>query len=221
MHRLKKLLKVLKWQRRIRAAVSTQLALLENPSLFALGGLTDEEGFRVIELLHDAAGFSGPIVEFGTLFGLTTRLIAENGNGQPVITVDNFCWNPFGLTPALHESFTRRVLVGELASKRVSLYMGDSASFRATYTGEVPALVFLDADHSYEAVRDEIAWAKGLGVPLISGHDYKNLRFGVTRAVDEAFPDGVQVRGSVWSSRQGEGDPNRTSFPAVSCLPVS
>jgi hypothetical protein len=62
-----------------------------------------------------------------------------------------------------------------------------------------PALVFLDADHSYAAVRDEIAWAKSLSVPVIAGHDYGNPRFGVTRAVNEAFPEGVAVHGTVWA----------------------
>jgi hypothetical protein len=60
--------------------------------------------------------------------------------------------------------------------------------------------VFLDADHSYAAVRDEIAWARGLGVPLIAGHDYGVAKFGVTRAVEEAFsPGSVTVGGTVWS----------------------
>ena len=194
---------VLKWQRQIRAALSTQLALLENPSVVTLGGLTDEEDRRVAELVHAAKDWAGPIIEFGTLFGLTTRLIvAEATEGQPVITVDNFCWNPFGLPPSQHEAFTRRILRGELSAGRASLYVGDSATFRRTYRAEVPALVFLDADHSYEAVKDEINWAKTLGVPVIAGHDYRNARFGVTRAVDEAFPEGVDVRGMVWSRQR-------------------
>jgi len=36
-------------------------------------------------------------------------------------------------------------------------------------------------------------------VPVIAGHDYGDPRFGVTRAVDEAFPTGVAVHGSVWA----------------------
>jgi hypothetical protein len=62
--------------------------------------------------------------------------------------------------------------------------------------------VFLDADHTYKAVRDEIAWAKRIGVKIISGHDYGNPTFGVTQAVDEAFPKKIDVRGSVWWTKQ-------------------
>jgi hypothetical protein len=205
MHKLKQLWTALKWQREVRAAVSTQLTLLENPTVFALGGLTEEEEQAVRSLVRAGGREGGPVVEFGTLFGLTTRLLAEAAPaGVTVLTVDNFCWNPFGLPPALHETFTRKILRGELAAGTVTLYAGDSEAFRRTYRGPRPAMVFLDADHSYEAVRDEIAWAKGLGVPLICGHDYGNPRFGVTRAVDEAFPDGVDVCGSVWAGRSSD-----------------
>ncbi len=200
MCRLKKIVKMIKWQRQVRALISTQLSLLENPTLFALGGLTDEESGAVVGLIKKASDLTGPIIEFGTLFGLTTRLMAmAKMPDQELLTLDNFCWNPFGLTPALHEQFTRRILRRELSDAQVKLVVEDSAFFRKNYRGTCPSLVFLDADHSYAAVRDEIAWAKALGVPIISGHDYGNTRFGVTRAVDEAFPDGVQVTGMVWA----------------------
>jgi hypothetical protein len=201
LHKLRQLARAVKWRKQVAQAVSTQLSLLEDPDEHVLGGLsaTDEAGLAA--LVARAAVHPGPVVEFGTLFGVTTRLIAAAAApGQAVITVDNFSWNPFGLPTAAHERFTRGVLRTELASGRVALAVADSAAFRRDYRGEVPALVFLDADHSYAAVRDEIAWARGLGVPLIAGHDYGVARFGVTRAIDEAFGrDGVVVCGTVWS----------------------
>lgn len=200
LRRCRQLFRALKWQRQVRQAVSTQLELLEAPSLFALGGLTDDEEVALRSLVADVAAFPGPVIELGTLFGLTTRLIAAAAApGQRVITVDNFCWNPFGLPPSLHEAFARKVLRGDLERGLVELVVAESAAFRAAYTGPPPALVFLDADHSYAAVRDEIAWARSLGAKVIAGHDYGNPRFGVTRAVDEAFSAGVAVRGTVWS----------------------
>lgn len=60
--------------------------------------------------------------------------------------------------------------------------------------------VFLDADHSYEGVRDDIAaWLpKVRKGGWIGGHDYANDMpeydfSGVKRAVDEAFPEGVEL----------------------------
>lgn len=213
MHKIKQVLKALKWQRQIRAAVSTQLSLLEGDSLFALGGLTEEEENALVALVNTAK--SGPqdtpsvIVEFGTLFGLTSLLLVHHKRPtQKVITVDNFSWNPFGLTPALHRDFTKRILRSAILSGSLELADMESVMFRDKYQGVVPYMVFLDADHSYQAVKDEIEWAKKMGVKLICGHDYGNPHFGVTQAVDEAFPDGVEAKGMVWwHPRQGEADP--------------
>jgi hypothetical protein len=67
--------------------------------------------------------------------------------------------------------------------------------------------VFIDAEHTYEAVRDDIiAWLpKVKQGGWIGGHDYDNPGFeGVKEAVDEAFPDGVE-RGAdhTWWRRIG------------------
>lgn len=56
--------------------------------------------------------------------------------------------------------------------------------------------VFIDGDHTYEGVRDDIiAWLPKVEKGgWIGGHDYDNLpnHPGVKKAVDEAFPDGVE-----------------------------
>lgn len=221
--KFKKLFQLLKHRKAVKALISSHLSLLEGDGVAAsLGGLTDEEERAISALVRECVSSlvpeakdgpimrecvsslakeerAGPIVEFGTLFGLTTQLLAEAApDGVTVLTVDNFCWNPFGLPPDLHRQFTRRILRPYLASGRVRLIDKDSALFRERNAGPIPQLVFFDADHSYEAVRDEIAWAKRMKVPVISGHDYGNALFEVTRAVDEAFPEGVSVKGMVW-----------------------
>ncbi len=199
MNRLTKFCKLLTHQRELRAALSTQLSIIEEGENFALGGLTEIEEAAIVRLVQHAKQYPGPVIEFGTLFGITTKVMASvAAESQRVVTVDNFCWNPFGLTPELHETFTRKILRMELVSGRVELTIAGSAEFRKSYNGEIPSMVFLDADHSYEAVKDEIQWAKSLGVPLISGHDYRNARFGVTQAVDEEFSDGVEFASMVW-----------------------
>jgi len=205
-HKIKQVIKVLKWQRQIRAVVSTQLSLLEGDSLFALGGLTEEEENALVALVNTAKNAPqeapGVIVEFGTLFGLTTLLLAQHKlASQQVITLDNFSWNPFGLTPSLHRDFTKRILRSAIQTGAVQLVEKESKSFRTEYQGRIPCMIFLDADHSYQAVKDEIEWAKKMGVKLICGHDYGNPHFGVTQAVDEAFPEGVEVKGMVWWHR--------------------
>jgi len=52
-------------------------------------------------------------------------------------------------------------------------------------------LVFIDGDHSYEAVMADIAAWEPLVRPggILSGHDYGVGSWGVTKAVQECFPD--------------------------------
>ena len=50
-------------------------------------------------------------------------------------------------------------------------------------------LVFIDADHSYQAVKDDIAaWMPKVKIGgVLCGHDYSRPRWQVTEAVDEVF----------------------------------
>lgn len=187
------------YRRELKLAMRTQLSFLSGDgSLNALGGLTDEESRALISWLPE----KGVFVEFGTLFGLTAKAVAAAKPGLKVIAVDNFSWNPFGLPPALHKAFTRRILAAEIAEGRVEVFNGTSAAFRQVCK-TVPDAVFFDAQHQYEPVKEEIAWAKKSGVGVVAGHDYGNPSpvFGVTRAVDESFPDGVDVAGMCWRGR--------------------
>ena len=63
-------------------------------------------------------------------------------------------------------------------------------------------LAFIDGDHSYEAVKQDIqAWGKKVrhgGV--LSGHDYHSNYPGVIQAVDECFGTNTRI-GNVWATR--------------------
>lgn len=202
---IRKLLKCWRHRNEVRRVISTHLSLLEGDGVAdALGGLTDEETAAVEGLARDVPA-GGTIVEFGTLFGLTTQRLAECSRADvKVVTVDNFCWNPFGLPPSAHRDFVRRILRPYLTSGKVELFEGSTATFRESGRAGGIDLVFIDADHAYEAVKVEVAWAKAAGVHVIAGHDYGNKLFGVTRAVDEAFAH-VDVAGMVWSARAEGG----------------
>ena len=102
------------------------------------------------------------------------------------------------LPPAIHEGFTRRILKGS----GVELWNMKIAAFRdkAKELGRID-MIFFDADHRYEAVKEEVEWAKAVGIRQICGHDYgnPNPNFGVTRAVDEVFgKENVEVVGMCW-----------------------
>ena len=194
-----RILTLLRHWRDAKTALST-LSLLHSgtsDALDALGGLTDEEMKAVVDWATEDIGMT--VVEVGTLFGLTARELSNWVVGGRVIAVDNFSWNPFGLPPHIHESFTRRILRGSA----VELVNASSEDWRAKISDRID-MVFFDASHRYEDVKAECEWAKAAGIRIISGHDYgnPNPRFGVTRAVDEVFGrDNVEVVGMCWRVR--------------------
>lgn len=195
---VKRIIALLKHWREAKTAFSTLSYLYggKGVSLDALGGLTEEEIRAVCGWASEEMGMT--IVEVGTLFGLTARDIDRSIVGGHVIAVDNFSWNPFGLPAKVHESFTRNILKGS----KVDLWNMGSGDFcrQAEKLGRID-MVFFDASHRYEDVKEECEWAKRMGIKIISGHDYgnPNPRFGVTRAVDEVFgKENIEVVGMCW-----------------------
>lgn len=198
---LKKILALIMHRNTARMALSSAMRIAEGDENAAiLGGLTEEEIRGLIGWLPE----KGTFVEFGTLFGLTAKRIAAAKPGLKIVCVDNFSWNPFGLPPDLHEQFTRRILFNEIAGGQIEIFRGTSDEYRKSHAA--PDAVFFDALHQYEPVKAEIQWAKSAGVRCICGHDYNNPSpvFGVTRAVNEEFPDGVAIAGMCWHGKGAE-----------------
>ena len=127
-----------------------------------------------------------PIIEIGTLFGGSTRVITLfKSQTTPLFTVDSFRWNPLGLRPAKHAEITRAVLADAIAKHNVMLYEMDKRRFYAEYREGPPGLVFLDANHGYASTLEDIRWAQSVGSQIICGHDHSAKFPGVIRAVKE------------------------------------
>lgn len=150
------------------------------------------------ELVQKSNDFPGPIMEIGTLFGFTTQKIALWKNAdKKIITVDNYCWNPLGFSPDTHYDFTSSILWYLVAGGHVFLVRMSKDEFFKNYEGEAPAMVFIDADHTYEATLADIKEAKRLNARIICGHDYKDMHPGVIQAVNECGGP-AKLCGSVW-----------------------
>jgi predicted O-methyltransferase YrrM len=135
------------------------------------------------------AGLSseGPIVEIGTLFGFSTRvMVLRKSPGRELITVDDYSWNPLGLPADVHRRCTADALAEAVREHNVRIVCRDKADFYADYSDGPPSLVFLDAVHSYEQTRADLAWARRIGASVICAHDYGPAHPGVRQAVDEA-----------------------------------
>ena len=186
---------------RYRAAVN-QFIKFRNSGRHAFAGSVFPEELPFLkELVELSARFEGPIVEIGTLYGFTTQHIAEYKRPeQELITVDNFSWNPIGLTEEAHRDFCVRSLYYLTKCANTTIYDGAGTSFYSSYDGETPAMVFIDANHTYEGVKEDIDWAVSRGIPIICGHDYSDAFPGVVKAVEESFPEKFRVVGSLWAN---------------------
>jgi predicted O-methyltransferase YrrM len=156
------------------------------------------------------------ILEVGSYCGRSTRALAENTRGR-VTAVD--IWLPTDETESASDKvFSRLPDVGEdwlwndfrthmLGLTNVHALRAQSVDAAAQVPDSVRFdMIFIDANHRYEDVRDDIlAWRPKLTPGgLLCGHDYdkdapdgKGWQ-GVVRAVDELVPNVRRGAGSIW-----------------------
>jgi MMP 1-O-methyltransferase len=149
------------------------------------GWLLPEDMFKLYDLAYAAAG---PILEIGTYHGRSTIVMAlalkDAGNPVPLVSLDV---DPEALSAAA-ENARRKGVAG-----RIALVRGTATAFFRATTGFVPAVVFVDADHSAAgAARDLRALEPHVADGgLLFLHDYADPRdpdpgdaeFGVSEAV--------------------------------------
>ena len=194
MSRLMRMCRVLAHPRELRMALSGLAVRLGGDEEF--GGVSADELSALVEWVRQVK--PSVFVEIGTLFGFTARSVARQ-TGVRVVAVDNFSWNPFGLTPAQHEAFARRVVEG----CDVELVRADSRQFLSDWPlgDAASAMVFLDGDHSYDGVRAELELLKAKGVAVAAGHDFGRAGFGVAQAVRDVLGEPDEVSGICWMKR--------------------
>lgn len=196
---VKHLRSLVRHRRTLTKLVNTHVYFLENRHASLWGGLSEADEAGIAAAVQQAAKYPGPIVEVGTLFGWTTQLLATLKAPQTeLISIDNYCWNPFCLSPEDHRAITHRSLRYCLERCNTSLFEGTTHEFYRRYRGATPSMVFIDADHSYRESNADIQWARDMGVPVIAGHDYQSLHPGVVQAVNEQFGRAFELHGSVW-----------------------
>jgi predicted O-methyltransferase YrrM len=141
--------------------------------------------------LAEQAEKSPFIIEVGSHLGRSTAALADNCPGM-LIAVD--LWNNDYIYMEFQSNRAENVLSskGGSVERAMHLNLPGKANF-----------IFIDADHSYEAVKADIAaWSKRLAPGgTIAGHDYDAHWPGVMRAVDEAYPGRLRGAGSIWYVR--------------------
>jgi hypothetical protein len=159
------------------------------------GWLLPEDVFKLYDLAHDAAG---PILEIGTYHGRSAIAMAlalrDAGNPAPLVSVDV---DPVAQAAAAENARRKGV------SARITLVRGSVAAFFRTVDGFVPAVVFVDGDHSAEgAARDLRALEPHVPAGgLLFLHDYADVRDADPAEAEYGVGEAVA---STWVSRQCE-----------------
>jgi hypothetical protein len=163
------------------------------------GDMTLAEAKFLYELAREATG--GCIVEIGTFRGKSTvacALGARAGGGVRVYAVDPFepfvgaCGGRFG--PADRPHLLRNLLLAGVADN-VWLLHADSALVTAAWRAPV-ALLWVDGDHAYEAVRRDVELWLPFVTPggTVALHDSTDPKLGVRRVVEELVAERVLER---------------------------
>lgn len=151
------------------------------------------------------------VCEVGCWLGKSTAYLAvetaNSGKAVDIVCVDTWSGDP-GVDRQMEVVATGRDLFAEFwdslsrggVSHLVRTVRQPSAAAATLFPWGHFDLVFIDADHSYEAVRDDIAmWRYRVrDGGLLAGHDYDEWHGGVVRAVNEAFGSAVKTDGNVW-----------------------
>jgi predicted O-methyltransferase YrrM len=160
----------------------------------------DESCEALAGLAKAVAHLDGRIVEVGSWQGRSTVALANAVYPEVVHAVDTWAGSPGEVSRVLasgrdvHAEFVHNV--GELTAGNVAEHRTGWRDYFAADRSPVK-FVFIDAEHSYVEVRDNIAAARELAVPgaVICGDDAHHPP--VQRAVLEAFPNAERVA-SLW-----------------------
>lgn len=182
----------------------------------------------IYNLAVDEAQDGDRLVEVGSFLGKSAAYMADrikaSGKDLRLYTVDNWAhplyvrwWETVAGGPVSPQPWPVPELVGKLlpdafahslkatgADQFIIPIQIDSVSGASRFEDDSVFFAFLDADHLYEGIRDDIAAWKGKikSGGILAGHDYRVKEWpGVEKAVDEIFGSRVEHRHNSWLVR--------------------
>lgn len=166
----------------------------------AIQGRTSDDDVR---WLADQAASRAVIVEIGPYMGRSTRALAEATYGV-VYALDN--WNAAinQWKPDTNARAACQENLADLLGWKVHLLEHNSQDgVPELLRGVAVDMLWIDGDHSYEAVRSDIRTFAPLVKHggLVCGHDYSVWHPEVVKAVDEAYGTRVKtidIHRSIW-----------------------
>jgi len=176
-------------------------------------GYFDFEGFY--SEVVGAAPDGSTLIEVGSWLGKSVIYLAEvvkaSGKDIRIFAVDTWrgSWQHKPEDQALLQSSNGSVYEHFMANIRrcgvddiIAPIQLPSVEAAKTFKDHSAFMVYIDALHTYEDCRDDIAaWRKKVQPGgMLAGHDYGwGGADKVQRAVDEAWPNGVRLLGATWA----------------------
>ena len=154
-----------------------------------------------LEWLAEQASKSNCIIEIGTYYGRSARAMADNMPKDALL----YCIDPYSGRAYYESNVTGAMYSGnyifQQAQKNLAEFGGRVTFHRGT-TQDFPYhikpdFIFIDGDHTHEAVLKDIEFALAMKPRVIAGHDYIHNWAGVVTAVNEKFPT-VGVVNTIW-----------------------
>ena len=156
-----------------------------------------------LEWLAEQASKCLHIAEVGVWMGRSLRAMADNTRGT-VFAVD--IWAPIPALGSYWRDKTHEWLFDLFTENTKDLenvvpIRATSLEAAKVISADFLDMVFIDADHSYEAVKaDILAWSpKVKQGGLLCGHDYDDPDYGVTQAVNELLLGARKTVGAIWA----------------------
>jgi predicted O-methyltransferase YrrM len=162
--------------------------------------IPDIEGWMLpieMQFLYSTAKNMGSVIELGSWKGRSTHAIASGCSG-PVYAIDHWKGSIRDATEELAKHEDVFAVFKENMKQFKNIIIVNKNIDDAVNDAPDADMVFIDAEHNYEAIRRDIINWLPKAKKMICGHDYSTTFPGVVKAVSEIIgePDGVQ--GTIW-----------------------
>jgi predicted O-methyltransferase YrrM len=187
-----------------------------------ISGWMSETELAFLNTIAHSITADGKVVEIGSWKGRSTVAICEALKQKPEVefyAVDTFEGDPEIWKDGYKEELDNDSIYKEFQKNTaeygfLKIIRTTSNEASIQFADESLDWVFLDGDHSYDAVCNDVrAWFPKLKYGgLLSGHDY--TKFAVGLAIKRLFKN-VSVWDSIWYIRRNQRTPENYLIPAL------
>jgi len=155
---------------------------------------------NVYDFLLSRTPETGTFVEIGAWLGKSSSYLVDNSGTRRVIIIDSWQGSPNERGGNHHlatQTDIYEIFKENMGERKYESIRGLSTEVASQFEDESLDTVFIDATHTYDAVKADIAaWLpKVKKGGILAGDDYVDGWPGVIRAVKEVLPSHIEMQG--------------------------